>query len=68
MVPHPIATEIKTHNFRILAKQGLATIEHLQIQQTPKPDAQVPSVLPPLVEHSSLKCINFLLDYPRHFF
>ena len=29
--------------------------EYLQIQQTPKPEAQVPSVVPPLVEHSSLK-------------
>ena len=31
---------------------------YLQMQQTPKPDAQDPSLVPPLLEHSSLKFLN----------
>ena len=29
--------------------------ENLQVQQTPNPLAQVPALVPPLAEHSSLK-------------
>ena len=28
---------------------------YLQVQQTPKPEAQLPALTPPLLEHSSLK-------------
>ena len=30
---------------------------YLQIQHTPKPEAQLPPLVPPLVEHSSLKIL-----------
>ena len=49
---------------------------NLQMQHTPKPEAQVPSFVPPFVEHSSLEfykeftsknlsksCLQFLTSY-----
>ena len=34
----------------------------LHVQQTPKPEAQLPALVPPLVEHSSLKEKNEIIQ------
>ena len=47
----------------IKKKVVIVVKNYLQMQQTPKPDAQVPSFVPPFVEHSSLEFWNLFWNH-----